>query len=291
VRGLSALARDPDGTLWSIPERQDVLVRLALQGPSLQLETLPLLGKPVRTDAEGLAIWRARAGGPLQFAIGTEAHGGSRPRDAVLLGSLRDGAAVVERTVWLDYGAWQLQAEDNRGLEGTCWAESLWVVSETAVEAGGVRWSPLARLGADGQWTTGRLGLTSRQGRFSALACRAVAPDRVELWAIERQFGVSRWVRAVVPAAGPDGQVVQPEVLADLAPPAFAVWGTVPNFEGIASDPLDLQTAWVVADNDRGGMQQGPLVLAQLRPLRLPSAPACAVPDVAVPAAATPVTR
>jgi hypothetical protein len=265
IHGLSALCRAPDGALWSITEREDLLVRLSLEGAALRTEALPLRGKPPGLDGEGLALWQSRADGPLQFAVGTESHGGPRSRDAVLLGHLSPTEAVVDETVWVDYAAWGVQAEDNRGLEGMCWSDGLWVLAETAMDAGRGRWSPLGRRSGDGSWTPLRLPLTSQDGRFSALACRPAAAvhgaGAVELWAIERQLGSSRWVRAIVPAAGAGGVELQTEVVADLAPPVYARLGTVPNFEGIAADRADPEAAWLIADNDRGGMLQGPNLL------------------------------
>lgn len=264
LHGLSGLARAPDGALWAIPERQDFLVQLLPQGAKLALRPIPLVGKPDDADTEDLTLWQ-EPGGPVQVAIATEKHGSAYGTDHILLGTLEPGKATITRSIPLDYSNWGILAQSNHGLEGLCWAGALWTVSETVVDNQGPRWAPLARRDGD-KWTAGRLQLTSKDGKLSGLVCRRTADGQVELWAIERHYGVSRWLRAVAPANGPLPQPLVPTVVADLAVPTFAVYQTVPNLEGIALDPQDPQAAWLVADNDSGGGLTGPNILLRVAP-------------------------
>lgn len=261
AQGLSALVAAPDGALWTIPERQDHLLRVRVQAGQLLTERVPLQGKPADMDGESLAML-----GDGKFAIGTECHGGKRATDLVLLGHLTANAALVDEQLVLPYSLWQIEAEDNRGLEGLCFAGALFAAAETVLEGQGKRWAPLARRNQDGTWSATKLQLTSRTGRLSALACRPLADGQVELWAIERHYGVSRWLRAVAPVAGPLPAELTTVVQADLARAVTAVLKEVPNFEGIAFDTGDRGAAWLMADNSQGGHIVGPAVLIKLAP-------------------------
>ncbi len=261
AQGLSDLVAAADGVLWTIAERQDHLLRVRVKDGELLSERVPLLGKPPGMDGESLALL-----GDGRFAIGTERHGGKRATDVVLLGHLTADAAVVDEQLVLPYSLWQIEAEDNRGLEGLCYASALFAVAETTPEDQGKRWAPLARRNADGTWSAARLQLTSRSGKLSALACRPLAGGQVELWAIERHYGVSRWLRAVVPAQGPLPAEVTAVVQADLAKPVAAALKELPNLEGIAFDAADPSAAWLIADNSQGGRIVGPAVLLRVVP-------------------------
>lgn len=261
LTGLSALSRASDGALWAVPERQDLLVQVALADGALVAKSLPLQGKPEDLDAEGLALW-----GDGHFAIATEGQGSARASDSVLLGHLTATAAVIDARVELPYAPWGLRAEPNRGLEGLCWAGRLWLAAETAGQDARGRWAPLARRGDDGGWQTTRLRLTTQRAKISALACRSLAGGATELWAVERHYGTARWLRAVVPAELPAEVTVS--VHADLARPLAAVYGQVPNVEGIALDPADEAAAWLVTDNNQGGLTVAPALLVRVQPRR-----------------------
>lgn len=261
LEGLSALGRDAEGRLWAVPERQDHLVQLQVRDGRLEGRRLPLRGKPAGLDAEGLALW-----GDGQFALGTEGHGGERDADLVLLGHCTENEAVVDSAVELPYRLWAMRGASNRGIEGVCWAGQLWVAAETAGGDARGRWAPLARRGTDGGWSAARLRLTSQSGKISALACQKRPDGASELWAIERHYNTSRWLRAVVPAELPAD--VTAEVYADLARPFAAAGSEVPNLEGIATDPHDPAAAWLISDNSQGGARVGPALLLQVRPSR-----------------------
>lgn len=261
VVGLSALSRAADGSLWAVPERQDHLLRLGIEDGKIAAKILPLRGKPAGLDAEGLAMW-----GAGQFAIATEGHGGDRESDAVLLGHLTAEAAQIDERLEIPYSRWGIRGESNRGLEGLCWAGRLWVAAETVISDERGRWAPLARREDDGRWSVARLRLTSQRAKISALACRKLEGGETELWAIERHYGTARWLRAVVPPQLP--AEITASVHADLAKPLAAVYGQVPNVEGIAADPEDPAAAWLITDNSQGGAVVVPAALVRVQPRR-----------------------
>lgn len=242
-----------------MPERQDHLLHLGLEGGKIAAKPLPLRGKPAGLDAEGLAMW-----GDGQFAIATEGHGGDRESDSVLLGHLTADAAQIDERLELPYQRWGIRGESNRGLEGLCWAGRLWVAAETVISDERGRWAPLARREDDGRWSVARLRLTSLRAKISALACRKLEGGYTELWAIERHYGTARWLRAVVPPQLP--AEITASVHADLAKPLANVYGQVPNVEGIAPDPADVAAAWLITDNSQGGAVVVPTALVRVQP-------------------------
>ena len=266
VRGLSDLSRDTTGQLWAIPERQNVLLRAVLTAGEVGWEPLTLEGKPQDCDGEALT-WVA----PRQFAIGTERHVDARDTDLVLLGHVSERRAIIDQQVPMPYSLWGIRADDNKGIEGLCAAAGQLLAGvEMVMVRDGHRDAPLGRydLGTK-TWTGLRLRLTSTTGKLSALACAAQPDGAIALWAVERHYGVTRWLRAVVPTAGQVDVIAV--VHADLAVPMHAALGTVPNVEGIAGDPQDPMAVWLIADNDSGGRVSGPNLLLRLGPAGAPN--------------------
>ncbi|MBM4343630.1 MAG: esterase-like activity of phytase family protein [Deltaproteobacteria bacterium] len=262
LRGLSDLARDPGGALWVIPERQALLARaVTATDGALTWQTVPLHGKPMEYDGESLT-WI----GPAAFAIGSERHQKKRETDRIFLGHLDSDKAVVDAQIDLPYSLWSIAADDNRGIEGLCFAHgALWAAVEHVVEKDGQRWAPLGRYDLHTKaWAALRVLLTSTQGRISALACRPLPAGKVELWAIERYYGIVRWLRMTVEGAA-SGDVV-PTVHADLAVATTPVAANVPNFEGLCADPDRPGDAWLVNDNDSGGTVDGANHLVRVTP-------------------------
>ena len=259
VRGLSDLARDADGQLWAIPERQDFLLRATFGVGTVQWVPYTVQGKPADTDGEALT-WLA----PGKFAIGTERHVDQRATDLLLIGHLHDQTAIIDQQVALPYSLWGMLAADNKGIEGVCAAAGAILAGvETVIDAGGRRYAPLGRYTiASGTWSALRLQLTSTTGKISALSCAAQPDGAVQLWAIERHYGIARWLRATI-AAGATGDIVA-RVHADLAVPTHAALTTVPNFEGMAADGSDPTAVWLIADNDSGGLKSGPNLIVKL---------------------------
>lgn len=244
TRGLSGLARDGDGRLWSTPERGQQLVPLSRSGTTFTRagEPVPLVGVPDGWDTESLA-WI----GPGTFAIGTETQR-ARNVDHVIIVRLAGGSARVVDTIPMPYAPWGIEARVNRGIEGLCHVDGILVAgNENVIEASGGRWAPLARYQlANRHWEPFRLRLVSKVGKIAAIACRPGAGDRIDLLAIERHYGSSRLVRFSIPRAGPGGDVAARQI-ADLGKLAT----DVPNLEGLDWDGNEV-VAFV--DNDTGGV-------------------------------------
>lgn len=227
VHGASDLALDPSGRAWVVTEREHTLVPVRPPGAPRPIE-----GVPEGVDLEGLAFV-----GDQDFLLGTERHG-ARTTDTVLEGRIEgDRARVVgERTV--DYAALGLAVAPNQGLEGLCAASGhIALALETPIVEGGQRWATLIVDGAPV-----RLRLGSATGKLSALACALGGDGALELWAIERHYGVARLLRARVDLARPSAPI-EPELWTNLAALPLE---PLPNFEGVARVEGAL---WLVDDD------------------------------------------
>ena len=264
LRGISDLARDNEGRLWMIPERQMLLARVdkVLADGKLTYKTFDLKGKPEDCDGESLT-WIAKD----RFAIGSEKHVKNRESDAIFLGKIDEGNAKIDDQIDMPYSLWAIKADDNRGLEGLCFAHGqLYAVSETVIEKNGQRWAPVGRYDLQTKaWTPLRILLTSTVGRISALSCRELPNKATELWAIERYYGIVRWLRLPLEATS-SGDVV-PMVHADLAVSVTPALANVPNFEGLTDDPSAATAVWLLNDNSSGDVVDGPNYLIHLTPI------------------------
>jgi hypothetical protein len=248
--GLSGFARHPDGRFFAIAERLSALIPMTLsKANTLTAESpVPITGAEGGGDFEGLAFLDQR-----RFAIATERHNDTDHND-VLVGEL-DGvrARIVER-IPIRYPAWPMIVIGNRGLEGICAASGrLLVAVETVIEEGERRFAPLAVVEPTTRaMLPRRLRLTTETGRVSALECRE-RDGRIEAFAIERLYGVSRVLRFVL---GPDETAdVTPEPLIDLgAEDRFA------NFEGLALGSSDTLVA--LTDNTPPGLGPATVLFA-----------------------------
>jgi hypothetical protein len=256
VTGLSGLAADARGALWMVPEREDTLVeRPAEVGASPR--AWPLTGAPDEDlDLESLAWLGTTQDGRERFAVGTEAICERNTHAVMVVERQGDGFRVVE-TMRLSLDLWpETVCEDGHGIEGLCAAlgpqgEAYVVAAIEHPEQDGQkrRYAPVAALvypgpgrqaGQAGQrWTPYRVALTSETGKLSALDCR-LAPNGIEVWAIERHFEISRLVRFVVPSqdagagqprAQGEGGLIAPTVVMDLSPYTS---GGKRNFEGLS---------------------------------------------------------
>ena len=253
--GLSGLAADERGVLWTVPERQPFLVEIP--GGGARPRSIPVRGVPDGLELEALA-WL----GQDRFAIGTEAgcHGGA---ERILL-VRRDGAeARVEGTIELSLTIWPAPCDLRHGIEGLCHAGGQLVVAlEQALDPGqGGRVAPVARIDlATGKATPFRVALTSATGKLSALECRARG-DTLEVVAIERHFEVSRVLGFALPAAGPaDPSPLRARVLFDLA---SHTRGGKRNFEGVVW--RDEHRLVLITDNHYGKVT-GPSEMAEAEP-------------------------
>lgn len=258
VTGLSGLAVDARGALWTVPERKDMLIERPAQAGALP-RAWPLTGAPDEAlDLESLAWLGTTEDGRERFAVGTEAIC-ERNAHAVLVAERQgDGFRVVE-TIRLALDLWpETVCEDGHGIEGLCAAPGpqgqayvVAAIEHPEVDAQERRYAPAAVLAlapggqAEKAWTPHRVALTSETGKLSALDCR-LAPaggggegsagiEGIEVWGIERHFETSRLVRFVVPlpgaGAGQAQGLIVPTVVMDLSPYTS---GGKRNFEGLS---------------------------------------------------------
>jgi len=274
--GLSDLTHTTDArgqpVYWAIPEQQRALVQLDLSDPDHPgVTAMPraIVGIDSDYDTESVT---ALGGG--RFAIGTETQRGKRPIDTIFIVAGTNpedpdaGPLNVVDTLAMPYALWpDLAVRRNEGLEGLCAAGQTLLASSESVGRlpSGQRFAPLGRyeLG-DGRWMPYSLALTLPTGRLSAVQCRIHpdAPDRIEILAIERHYGVGRILHATIPLAlEPEScqapQVIFPEVLMDLT----SMMAPLANFEGI--DWLPSGDVLVVTDNHMGFIR-GPSFLLRL---------------------------
>ncbi len=231
--GLSDLTVGPHQALWTIAERDRVLVEIKLGKHTAKTRTVPIDGVPAGIDTEGLA-WL----GGDRFAISYE--GKYAPTAGILWIQLHGGRATVTGGRTLTSEELGVTLTPNHGAEALCGtANDLLVGIETwAILPEGGRYAPIARLRGD---TTSivKFRLTSERGKISALTCTIDAAGAAHGLAIERHFGVSRVLAFTIPR---DATEVTPTILLDLS---VAIHDTL-NLEGIA----ELHDGRIVIVND-----------------------------------------
>jgi hypothetical protein len=220
--GLSGLAADDTGGIWTVAERRDEAYRITLDAQNKPtLETFPIENAPDDFDLEGIA-WL----GGSTFAFGTE---GKTDGVATVLAAERRGDAIaVTRAIDLPATQLAIPMRANHGAEGLCGAGDVLIAAiEGAGVAGGKRFAPIVRIESGSIVRTHRLWLTSETGKISAVDC-AIAPDgTADVIAIERHFEVTKILRFAVPTIAGD---IVPTVALDLGP---VIKGQL-NLEGIA---------------------------------------------------------
>ena len=228
--GLSGLAADETGALWTVAERAARAYRIVLDAnlrPAI--ETLPVEGMPAGTDLEGIAVL-----GGGRFALGTEGHDDGVA--TVLVAERRGAALAVTGSITLPEREVGIPLAKNHGTEGVCGAgDTIIAAIEGAGEEGGRRWAPVLRIAAGAVVRTHRMWLTTRTGKLSGLDCRIAADGAVLGWAIERHFEVTRVLRFALPPPGADPATgdITPTIALDLGP----VLNSQLNLEGIAVLP------------------------------------------------------
>lgn len=263
--GLSGLAADRSGALWTVAERAAAVYRVVLgEAGAPALQRLEVRGVPSGTDLEGLAVLTEDASGPVRFALGTE--GQLAGRAAVLVAERRGDALEVVSTIELPSAVVGLELSGNQGAEGVCGAgEVIFAAIEGAGQDQGRRWAPVVRIVAGVPEATYRVWLTSSVGKLSALDCRVAADGTVTALAIERHFEVTKLLRFSLGEA----RDITPEVVLDLGP----VLRSGLNLEGLAwLDAGPLAGKVVAAVDNQWRTITGPSELLVFRPAAL-SAP------------------
>ena len=236
VAGLSGLTLDEHGAFWAAGEDGDSVLRIDPQ--TFGVTRYPVFGTPPGADLEAMAWVEG-----TRFLLGTETQENGRLSDSILDGRLDGGRFVVVPVGNLDYARWQLTAPDNRGIEGICHVDGLFVAATELVERQRKgRWAPVGVFDPKTQsWVAHRVRLNSETGKLAALSCRLVGESIVAL-AVERHYGVSRLLRFQIPR-GSEGQWIEPALAADLS----KLVSPLPNFEGLVW--MDDGSAVVVTDN------------------------------------------
>jgi hypothetical protein len=218
--GLSGLAVDEHGALWTVAERAAIGYRITLDS-QLQptILALPIHGAPLGVDLEGVAVL-----GKGRLAFGTE--GQIDGIATVLLADRQGDTLVVTHTITLDEHDIGTRTSMNHGAEGICAADGILVVAiEGAGSEHGKRWAPVIRIEGERVVRTHRVWLTTDTGKLSALDCRFEA-GALRVLAIERHFEVTRLLTFAIA----DAVDIEPVVAQDLAP---VIQGQL-NLEGIA---------------------------------------------------------
>jgi hypothetical protein len=187
VHGLSGLAVDGDGRLWTVAERGAVAFAITVDGGVSTARRHPIAGLPPGEDLEAVAV--ADDGG---LWLGTEGRdrGVARVFHAARAG---DGFAIDRPAIELRAETVGVEVGANHGAEGVCAAAGrIYVAIETAGRDDDGRWAPVVAIDpASGAQVVRRLRLTSDAGKLSALECWRDG-ERVRGWAIERHFAVTR---------------------------------------------------------------------------------------------------
>lgn len=251
--GLSGLAVDGDGALWSVAERGASLWKITLAGGAATTARFAIRGLPDGEDLEAIAVV------PGGFLVGTEGREAGVAR-AFRLVADGDGYRVEGAPDELRGDELGVRLGDNQGTEGACAAgATAFVAIETVGRDARGRWAPIVAIDrAAGTRAVQRLRLTTETGKISALDCW-LDGDRVRAVAIERHFDVTRILAFELGGAGE----IAPRVAEDLAP---VLRGSL-NLEGIARLP-DGRIAAVV-DNQYGGVTGPDEVLVWRAPLDL----------------------
>ena len=251
VPGLSGLTFDEHGAFWAPSEDGDSVLRIDPETSGVT--RYPVVGVPTGADLEAMA-WVDGT----RFMLGTETQKRGRHSDTILDGRLDAGRFLVTPVGKLDYARWQLSAPDNRGIEGICHVDGLFVLATELVERQRKgRWAPLGMFDPKTQtWTAHRVQLTSKTGKLAALSCKLIGESIVAL-AVERHYGVSRLIRFQIPR-GPIGQWIEPTLASDLS----ELVAPLPNFEGLVW--MDDGSAVVLTDNKHRGVTGEPSRLYQI---------------------------
>jgi hypothetical protein len=248
--GLSGLASDDRGGLWTIAERDARAYRITLDAQLVPtLEELAIEGIPEQLDLEGIA-WL----GADHFALGTE--GKVEGIATVLLAERRGQSLVITGVVELPATKLGIELPTNHGAEGVCGrGDTILVAIEGAGTVGEHRYAPIVRIVKGQLVSVHRLWLTTSTGKLSALDCTIAADGTAEMIAIERHFAVTKFLRFTLPVG--EGDITPTEAL-DLGP----VLKSRLNLEGVAQLP-DGQI-FAVVDNQWKTLQ-GPSLLLVFR--------------------------
>jgi hypothetical protein len=260
VHGLSGLALDRDGAVWTVAERGKTAFRLELDGATLTSTTaFPVDGLPPGNDMESAAVL-----GDGDLVVGTENNAAGV---AYIFRLHRDGdrLRVVDPPIQITAADIGIAIEANHGAEAACAVGSTVVLAlETVGKDSAGRWAPLVVLDlATGARVGHRVRLRTDTGKLSGLDCWTDG-SAVHAVAIERHFAVTQLVGFDVPPITAPTSEIATSLVLDLAP---VLRGAL-NLEGLVRFP-DGHLAAVV-DNQYKTIT-GPDELLVFKPLRAPA--------------------
>lgn len=236
--GLSGLAVDDDGLLWTVAERAEKAYMIRLDDKLVPKVTeWPIEGVPEGTDLEGVA-WLGKG----KLGLGTEGHDGE---PTILIVEERGPKLIVTDTIKLPEVRLGLHVGAHHGTEGICGTGQTIVAAleETATE-GDKRWAPIVRIERGAITRVHKLWLTSRTGKLSGLDCQMGGDGLIHAIAIERHFEVTHLLTFALPAG--DGDIT-PSIALDLGP----VLNSSLNLEGVVWTPNGVIA---VIDNQYAGI-------------------------------------
>ncbi len=237
--GLSGLALDDEGSLWTVAERDAKAYMIRLDDKLVPTVTeWPIEGLPGATDLEGVA-WLGKG----RLAFGTE--GRKDGETTVLIVEERGRKLVVTSTIKLPEVRIGLHIIANHGAEGICSAGGTIVVAieESALE-GERRWAPIVRIEHGVITRVHKLWLTTKTGKLAGLDCSLGTDGSIQAIAIERHFEVTNLLTFALPSGEGD---ITPSIALDLGP----VLNGVLNLEGVVWTPNGVIA---VIDNQYGGI-------------------------------------
>ena len=142
--GLSGLAVDAGGTMWTVAERGAVALAITLDGDRATAVRYPVRGVPADEDLEAVAI---AADG---LWVGTE---GRERGVARVFHLVRQGDALVATGAPIELRQAEVGVEigANHGAEGVCGAGDVVAIAlETAGGSGAQRWAPIVSVDVAG---------------------------------------------------------------------------------------------------------------------------------------------
>jgi len=237
LKGLSGLTRDPRGRYWTVAERDNALLPMDWrEGSPVFGEPVPIEGIPEGLEAESLS-WISGD----SFIIGTESRVRDRQADRLLFGRLVDGGAKITAALDVNWRQlWGMKPWRNQGFEAVAMSQGrVVVIGETVRKAQHKRWAPVA-ITDGGGWKTFWIELSSDDGKISAAAVRTTFSG-VEIFAIERHFGIKRILRVALPRNLSQHARLAPELFYDLKDHEDH------NYEGL--DFLDDGSLMLISDN------------------------------------------
>jgi len=228
ANGLSGLAADDQGRIWTVAERDAKAYRITLDTAlKPTIETFTITGVPGDTDLEGIEEL-----GDGRIAFGTE--GRVDGVATVLLGDVKGDSIAISSTITFTAEQIGIEMKANHGAEGVCGAgDQLIIAIEGAGEEGGKRWAPVLRIDKGQLVRKYRVWLTSKTGKLSGLDCTIATDGTATVWGIERHFEVTKILVFTLPPIGDSNVDITPRVALDIGD-AIA---SKRNLEGIALLP------------------------------------------------------